>query len=168
MKVSVRNFDGQVIIVSGDGIPDFTPGDWLRFRNVSVLAFDDYNVEGYHSGILSFALSSSDAVWNDVTLNVSIPIADNDCHDPKNPQNGRILSCGQTYGDLCIFQCDVGFFPEGNVTSRCLEGGTWSTEAPTCDTCASTFYRDGPLCHPCSTGECHVGCLLYTSDAADE
>ena len=166
VKVSVRNFDGQVIIVSGDGIPDFTPGDWLRFRNVSVLAFDDYNVEGYHSGILSFALSSSDAVWNDVTLNVSIPIADNDCHGPKYPQNGRILSCGRTYGDLCIFQCDVGFFPEGNVTSRCLEGGTWSTEAPTCDTCASTFYRDGPLCHPCSTGECHVG--FYRSACSDD
>ena len=35
-------------------------------------------------------------------------------------------------GDMTQVQCLVGFEPEGDMTSHCLEGGTWSRPGGSC------------------------------------
>ena len=155
VTISVHSTDGQLNITPSS-LPAFNPADWLQGRNISIVAVDDSVVEGPHSGMILITLSSSDDEWHNRAANVSIRIADNDCHAFKEPQNGRIVSCRHTYGDLCTFQCNSGFSPRGNISSRCLASGTWSS-VPACDFCASNFFRDGSECLACSTGLCPVG-----------
>ena len=156
VTVVVQNLDGQLNVTNGS-LLSFTPADWLRERNISIIAYDDSIVEGKHSGLLRLSLSSADPAWDNLVANVSIPISDNDCHAMKKPQHGKIVSCSHEYGDACVFQCDSGFFPFGNITSMCLASAKWSREAPACDTCDEGFYRDGDTCQSCSAGPCSLG-----------
>jgi len=154
--MSVHNTDGQLQFINGR-VHVFTPEDWLETRNVSVVAVDDTSEEGPHSGWLLFSLSSSDPLYDGLSYNVSLSVSDNDCAAARAPAFGTIVSCASVYGGICVFQCDRGRHPEGNVTSRCLQSGTWSREPPVCDACVEGFYKDGNRCNRCSVGTCAAG-----------
>ena len=77
-------------------------------KQVDLIAFDDTMVEGIHSGVIGLSLSSDDPDWNGLEFNVSITVHDNDCPQPKEPEQGRILSCNTTYGGHCVFRCNSG------------------------------------------------------------
>ena len=156
VTLAVSVIDGQLNLTNVGNFT-FTPADWLLKRNVSIVAFDDDIVEGIHSGLVWIRVSSSDPAWDGLAHNVSISIADNDCHALHEPQHGHIVSCRREYGGVCVFRCDDGFFPEGVISATCLASGTWSRPAPRCDTCAQGHFRDGDLCRACSTGSCSMG-----------
>ena len=62
-----------------------------------------------------------------------------------------------TDNSLSFFVFRAGFFPAGQILSRCLSTGKWSTEAPACDTCREGFYRDAAQCLQCEQTACLIG-----------
>ena len=156
VTLTVSVIDGQLNLTDG-GTFTFIPTDWLQKRNISLVAFDDDIVEGIHSGLVWIRVSSADPAWHGLAENVSIRITDDDCYALSKPQHGNIVSCNRRYRGACVFRCDDGFFPQGDVFSTCLTSGHWSIPGPRCDTCAQGYFRDGDLCRACSTGPCSVG-----------
>jgi len=60
------------------------------------------------------------------------------CQLLDDPDNGRI-SCSlgidgiPLEGDTCIYICDEGFDPSGEITRECQSDGRWSGSDITCD-----------------------------------
>ena len=57
----------------------FTPANWNVAQNVTVTAVDDVIVEGSHSGEITHSVTSTDAQYNNITINpIVVSITDND------------------------------------------------------------------------------------------
>ncbi|WP_228043664.1 choice-of-anchor I family protein [Dolichospermum sp. LEGE 00246] len=57
----------------------FTPANWNVAQNVTVTAVDDVLVEGSHSGEITHSVTSTDAQYNNITINpIVVSITDND------------------------------------------------------------------------------------------
>lgn len=57
----------------------FTSANWSTAQTVTISALDDAQIEGTHTGIVSFATSSSDSRYNGLTIaSITVIITDND------------------------------------------------------------------------------------------
>lgn len=74
--------DSQIDLGGGSGLPvvlSFTPGNWNIAQIVTLAAVDDVAVEGTHTSLLSYVVSSSDGDYNNFVLpDTSSTITDND------------------------------------------------------------------------------------------
>ncbi|WP_068266231.1 lamin tail domain-containing protein [Rubripirellula obstinata] len=74
--------DAQLDLGSGQGVAVdrvFTPLDALSPQVIDVTAFDDAAIEGLHSGLISLAVSSADALYESVSLSdLGVNIIDDD------------------------------------------------------------------------------------------
>jgi|GEM_PF-3419269 hypothetical protein len=89
-------------------IPDiiFDPNNWNVPQTVIVSAFDDINVEGIHSGMITHQLISNDEDYNIVvTREVAVEISDNDELEP--PPTGD-ASVQIIPGNLTISESGIG------------------------------------------------------------
>ena len=74
--------DAQLDAGSGAGAANtltFTDSDWDTAQPINVTAVDDSDIEGNHSGTLSFAVTSTDTNYDGATLaDITVAISDND------------------------------------------------------------------------------------------
>ncbi len=153
--------DVQLNITAGSNFT-FSPSSWQKEHTIRVAAYDDSVVEGLHSGVLTLQVSCADEDpnWN-LTTRISITIMDNDCRFIPAPSNGRVILCGTTVGEKCIYECNAGFFPSSPVVRTCLQTRMWSNVVPECENCLPGFWKSGSTCTPCSSGPCAQG--MYRS-----
>lgn len=79
--------DAQVSVTSTT--VTFTTTDWSTPQTVTVSAVDDTTVESTHTGSVSHVVSSSDVLYNGISLtSVSVSITDNDTSDGGNNGGG--------------------------------------------------------------------------------
>ena len=55
------------------------------------------------------------------------------CPELYDPDNGRVMITGSTYGSVAIYSCEPGYELVGDETRSCEEDGTWSGDEPTCE-----------------------------------
>ena len=55
------------------------------------------------------------------------------CPPLTDPDNGMVTWTGLTPDSTATYTCDTGFELNGVETRTCLNNGTWSDDAPTCD-----------------------------------
>ena len=55
------------------------------------------------------------------------------CPDLPSPSNGRVVLSGSTLSSNAIYSCNRGFILVGVNRRVCQVDGTWSGEAPTCN-----------------------------------
>lgn len=48
-------------------------------------------------------------------------------HGSHNPYQSRYL-----YGDVVLFECDIGYYQEGALAVKCDATGSWNTSLPIC------------------------------------
>eukprot|EP00913_Durusdinium_trenchii_P023326 g21904.t1 len=67
----------------------FTPQNWNVARSVTVVAVNDGDVEGNHSGTITHTVSSGDSNYNGISAaSVSVSISDNDSYGVSITQSG--------------------------------------------------------------------------------
>lgn len=61
----------------------FTPADWEQTKTITLSAIDDADIEGFHTGQITHAVSSTDPAYDGVTVtSVQAFITDNDVNNP--------------------------------------------------------------------------------------
>jgi phospholipase/lecithinase/hemolysin len=128
----------------------FTPANWNVAQNVTVTAVDDVIVEGSHSGEITHSVTSTDAQYNNITINpIVVSITDN-VNDAPTLAN-TIADQNAKQGDAFSFQIPTNTFTDidaGDVLtySATLENGnalpTWLTFNSTTRTFSGTPTND--------------------------
>ncbi|MDB9309593.1 choice-of-anchor I family protein [Aphanizomenon sp. CS-733/32] len=128
----------------------FTPANWNVAQNVTVTALDDVLVEGSHSGEITHSVTSTDAQYNNITINpIVVSITDN-VNDAPTLAN-TIADQNAKQGDAFSFQIPTNTFTDidaGDVLtySATLENGnalpSWLTFNPTTRTFSGTPTND--------------------------
>ena len=55
-----------------------------------------------------------------------------DCGPLEDPNNGKVMTSGTTFGLTANYVCDPGFVLSGFAAQVCQITGEWSEENPTC------------------------------------
>lgn len=92
--------------------------------------------EGFHITGSNESVCLFDSSWsnNNQTCDVL------NCGNLSAPLNGHVYTrSGTTYGEVAVFECDVGFSVNGTSTIYCDNTGLWSSAPPLC-TVAGVYY----------------------------
>ena len=87
--VTLSNADGEITVDTST--LTFTPANWDTPQTVTVTAVDDSDIEGNHTGVVSFSATSADPAYDGIAIaDQSVAVTDNDG------------SSGLAVGDLII------------------------------------------------------------------
>merc|ERR1712168_649095 len=79
------------------------------------------------------------------------PCSEISCKTLNPPENGSISDCGNSFGDVCNFNCDNGYImKKGSAKRECNAQGFWDGSDAVCDACSENTYKaDFSSCFPC-------------------
>lgn len=91
VTIQLSNLDDQLTLSQADIV--FTTGNWNVPQEISIGAIDDDVSENYHSGIILHESTSSDKGYNNLTLDFTVSITDNEF---------SLVISGSRTGHYCI------------------------------------------------------------------
>ena len=66
-----------------------------------------------------------------------------DCGSPPDLPHGNVTFQDTIYGNVAVYECDMGFRLMGQSNRTCLASGLWSTEVILCVGESMIFQRNG-------------------------
>ena len=55
------------------------------------------------------------------------------CATLEDPENGVVVTTGETPGSSASYDCNLGYRIQGDTTRTCQQSGLWTGVAPTCN-----------------------------------